>query len=197
MLNRMIGIRVLRYLTSMLWCRDRIRCLGISKDAYALRTSNDATRNMASRTNNIRGFVFGITLLIALGMILLPKSVLAQKEPVGRWWRSSQVSKQLKLTNSEIQRLENAYNQSRRSIIKHKGRVESEQFELQTMVENRNAGSATIKAQHRKLEKARSDLAASKFDFVVEARKIIGHDRFQKLLKMQSGSKATRKKGRK
>jgi Spy/CpxP family protein refolding chaperone len=134
---------------------------------------------------------------IALVMMLVPVSALAQKEPAGRWWRSPQVSKQLHLTGNEIQRLENAYNQSRRSIIKLKGRVESEQFELQTMVENRNADSATIKSQHRKLERARSDLAASKFDFVVEARKIIGYDRFQKLLKMQSGSKAKLKKGRK
>jgi hypothetical protein len=44
---------------------------------------------------------------------------------------------------------------------------------------------------------ARSDLAASKFDFVVEARKIIGRDRFQELLTMQSGSKTKPKKGRK
>jgi Spy/CpxP family protein refolding chaperone len=122
-------------------------------------------------------------------MILISPAADAQSGPSGRWWRSSQVAKQLQLTSDEIQRLETAYNQSRRSIIKQKGRVEAEQFELQTMVENRNVDGQAIKAQHRKLENARSDLAASKFNFVVEARKIIGHDRFQRLLKMQSGRK--------
>ena len=131
--------------------------------------------------------MFGI--VIVLSIVLISAAADAQKAPSGRWWRSPQVVKQLKLTNGEIQRLEKAYNQSRRSIIKQKGRVEAEQFELQTMVENRNADATSIKAQHRKLENARSDLAASKFNFVVEARKIIGHDRFQKLLKMQSGQK--------
>jgi Spy/CpxP family protein refolding chaperone len=128
-------------------------------------------------------------IVIVLSIALITGTADAQTGPSGRWWRSAQVKKQLKLTDSEIQRLEKAYNQSRRSIIKQKGRVEAEQFELQTMVENRNADAKAIKAQHRKLENARSDLAASKFDFVVQARKIIGHDRFQKLLKMQSGRK--------
>ena len=130
----------------------------------------------------------------ALSIVLIAGSVAAQGQPTGRWWRSSQVVKELKLSKGEIQRLEKAYNQSRRNIIKQKGRVETEQFELQAMVENRNADSAAIKAQHRKLENARSDLAASKFNFVVDARKIIGHDRFQKLLKMQSGKKGRSKK---
>jgi Spy/CpxP family protein refolding chaperone len=131
--------------------------------------------------------MFGI--ILAFCMILISPAAEAQTGPSGRWWRSAQVAKQLKLTNGEIQRLEKAYNQSRRSIIKQKGRVEAEQFELQTMVENRNADARSIRAQHRKLESARSDLAESKFNFVVEARKIIGHDRFQRLLKMQSGRK--------
>jgi Spy/CpxP family protein refolding chaperone len=127
--------------------------------------------------------------MLAFCMMLISPAADAQTGPSGRWWRSSQVAKQLKLTGNEIQRLEKAYNQSRRSIIKQKGRVETEQFELQTMVENRNADDRSIKAQHRKLESARSDLAASKFNFVVEARKIIGHDRFQQLLQLQSGRK--------
>ncbi len=133
-------------------------------------------------------------IIIAVSIALISTAADAQKEPSGRWWRSPQVKKQLKLTNGEIQRLEKAYNQSRRSIIKQKGRVETEQFELQTMVENRNADARSIRAQHRKLENARSDLAASKFDFVVEARKIIGYDRFQKLLKMQGGQKGKPRK---
>lgn len=133
-------------------------------------------------------------IIVALSIVLITGTADAQTEPSGRWWRSPQVKKQLKLTGGEIRRLEKAYNQSRRSIIKQKGRVEAEQFELQTMVENRKAGAKAIRAQHRKLENARSDLAASKFDFVVEARKIIGYDRFQKLLKMQSGRKGTPRK---
>lgn len=133
-------------------------------------------------------------IIIAVSLVLISATADAQQEPSGRWWRSPQVKKQLKLTNGEIQRLEKAYNQSRRSIIKQKGRVEAEQFELQTMVDNRNADARSIRAQHRKLENARSDLAASKFEFVVEARKIIGYDRFQKLLKMQSGQKGKPRK---
>ena len=136
-------------------------------------------------------------IVIALGLVFAAGAATAQQGPSGRWWRSPQVVGELKLTRGEIQRLEKAYNTSRRSIIKQKERVESEQFELQTMVENRGANEAAIKAQHRKLEKARSDLASSKFNFVVEARKIIGVDRFQRLLRIQSGGKAKTGKRRK
>ena len=133
-------------------------------------------------------------IIIVVSIVLMSAAAGAQQEPSGRWWRSSQIKKELKLSNGEIQRLEKAYNQSRLSIIKQKGRVETEQFELQTMVENRNADAKSIRAQHRKLENARSQLAESKFDFVVEARKIIGYDRFQKLLKIQSGQKGKPRK---
>lgn len=127
--------------------------------------------------------------LVALTIALTAVSALAQSAPSGRWWRSARVVKELNLTQSETRRLEEAYRQSRRELIKKKSRVESEQFELQNLMDSRNIDEKAIRAQNRKLEKARSDLADEKFAFVIQVRKIIGHERFQRLVRIHGGSK--------
>ncbi len=119
---------------------------------------------------------------IFFGLVLFAAAAIAQDAPSGRWWNSPRVTKQLNLTSGEKQRLEEAYRKSRRKLIQKKSRVESEQFELENLMGQRKINEKAIRAQNRKLEKARSDLADEKFSFVIEVRKIIGHDRFQKLV---------------
>lgn len=128
----------------------------------------------------------------AILILLFVSTAFAQDAPKGRWWRNSNTAKQLNLSKNEVKSLDEAYNASRRRMIQKKSRVESEQFELKNMVERRNFDESAIKAQHRKLEKARSDLASEQFGFVIESRKIIGRDRFQKLVDMQGKSKKRR-----
>jgi Spy/CpxP family protein refolding chaperone len=120
--------------------------------------------------------------LVFFGLALSAAAVSAQDAPSGRWWNSPQVTKQLNLTSGEKQQLESAYRDSRRKLIQKKSRVEAEQFELENLMGQPKIDEKAVRAQNRKLEKARSDLANEKFAFVVEVRKIIGHDRFQKLV---------------
>ena len=126
--------------------------------------------------------------MMAICLTLPTLSAAAQDAPSGRWWRSPRVIKALNLTDGEIQRLEKAYRQSRRALIQKKSRVEREQFELQNLMENRKLDEKAIRAQNRKLEKARSDLADEKVGFVIQVRKIIGRDRFQRLVRLHGGS---------
>ncbi len=123
-----------------------------------------------------------LPLILLLGMTASLAS--AQEGPPGRWWRTPRVVEQLQLTDGEIQKLEHAFEASRLKMIKLKGQVEAEQFKLQSMVERPDMKEKTLKAQNRKLEKARSALADERFAFFVEVRKTIGHQRFQKLLAM-------------
>ena len=128
-----------------------------------------------------------------IAMIGLTGTAMAEDAPKGRWWRNSNTVKQLNLSKDEIKELDSAYKESRRRMIKQKSRVESEQFQLEEMVESRKFDEKAIRQQHRKLEKARSDLAEEQFGFVVKSRKIIGHDRFQKLVDIQRDSKKRRR----
>ena len=124
-----------------------------------------------------------LTLLLIL--LLTAAAVYAGEGPQGRWWRSTRVAKQLNLTSGEIQRLEDSFNQSRLKMIKLKSQVETEQFKLKNLLEKSNLDEAAVKAQNRKLEQARTALANERTAFVLDVRKIIGHQRFQKLLDMR------------
>ena len=108
----------------------------------------------------------------------------AQNTPSGQWWRSPEVVKQLQITNGEVAQLDKAFEASRIKMVELKGRLEAEQFKLQTMMKKGSADDGAIKAQHGRLEKARTALADERFAFFVQARKIIGHERFQQLLDM-------------
>ena len=131
--------------------------------------------------------------LIFFGLVLSTSTAIAQDAPSGRWWRSSRVVQELNLTSGEKQRLEDAYRDSRRKLIQKKSRVEAEQFELENLMERRKIDEGAIRAQNRKLEKARSELADERFAFVIEVRKIIGHDRFQQLVEIHRSGGGTRR----
>ncbi len=127
-------------------------------------------------------FAWGLTVLAALLMTTVTAG--AQNVPPGRWWHNPNVVKQLNITKSEAQRLDKAFETSRIKMVELKNQVEAEQFKLEKMMKKDNAKTPAIKAQHRKLEKARSQLADERFGFVVKARNIIGQQRFQQLVNM-------------
>lgn len=124
--------------------------------------------------------------IVVLAILLLAVQAMAQHAPKGRWWRSPEVVSALNLTDSEIQQLEQSYEQSRRQMIGLKSKVEQEQFELSNLIEQRDFNEVAIRTQNRKLEEARAELAEARFAFVIEVRKVIGAQRLQQLLDLKS-----------
>jgi Spy/CpxP family protein refolding chaperone len=122
---------------------------------------------------------------VLIVIFLLATAVMAQQGPQGRWWKDPQTAKKLNLTQGEINRLESAWQKSRTKMIKLKSEVESEQFRLQTLLEKPKLDEKAVRNQNRKLENARSKLADERTLFVVKVRKIIGHERFQRLASMR------------
>lgn len=123
--------------------------------------------------------------VVPIILLLASQVVLAHGTPRGRWWRSSRVVSALNLTSAEIEQLEQAYDKFRPQLIQAKSKVEQEQFELSNLIEQSTFDEAAIRAQNRKLEQARSELADVKFTFVIEVRKIIGAERFQQLVELR------------
>ena len=105
----------------------------------------------------------------------------AQSEPSGKWWHDPGIKAELKLQNSEIKRLDRLFNQSRRRLIDLKNKVEKAQFEYQRLMEAEPLDERAVNRQFGQLEKARSQLASERSRFLVEVRKILGHERFQRL----------------
>ena len=120
----------------------------------------------------------GMLLLI---LVTLPSIAVTQDLPSGKWWHSPRMSKELNLSEPERSRLDEAFRDSGRKLIELKSSVEIEQFELENLLETEALNEAAVMEQFKKLEKARSSLASERLRFLIQVRKILGLDRFQRI----------------
>jgi Spy/CpxP family protein refolding chaperone len=111
-----------------------------------------------------------------------------------RWWQNEEIITLLKLSPQEVQALDEAYVEARRRMLEIKGRVEAERFKLEELLSRPEIDADAIRAQNRKMEKARSDLAAERFDFLLKSREVLGHERFQHLTEIQRQWREERRK---
>lgn len=136
--------------------------------------------------------------VIAAGFVLLAVGLaVAHGSSKWRWWQNPEIIQQLNLTQDEIKRLDDAYLASRRRMIEQKSLVEAARYELEELLGQPDFSEADIRAQHRKLEEARSRLAEERFDFLLQTRNIIGHERFQLLTEIQRKWREERRNRRK
>ena len=139
-------------------------------------------------------FKRSISVMVAAFLLLTVALAVAHGSSKWRWWQNDEIIQQLNLTQDEIKQLDDAYLASRRRMIEQKSRVEAERFELEELLGQSDFSEDAIRAQHRKLEAARSQLAAERFDFLLQTRKIIGYERFQKLTEIQRKWREERRK---
>ena len=134
----------------------------------------------------LKQLIAGIPLILVLALAPLATG---QTMPGGKWWKDTGDVKQLNLTSGEVKKLDKLFVKSRRRLIELKNRVEKERFEYQTLMESQNLDESALNRKLQKLEKARTSMNAETNRFVVEVRKILGPDRFQKLKRIYSSSK--------
>jgi Spy/CpxP family protein refolding chaperone len=122
--------------------------------------------------------VLSWTLLLLLSS---PAIAIGQDLPSGKWWHNPRVSQQLNLNETEKSKLDKEFVDSRRRLIELKSSVEREQFELENLLESEALDEAAVMEQFKKLEKARASLSSERFNFLIQVRKILGLDRFQRI----------------
>lgn len=126
----------------------------------------------------LRNSLLAIVLFI---IFCLPAVATSQQMPSGKWWHNPKIVKELNLSKKEVRKLDKLYADTRRKLIKLKSAVETEQFELDNLLNSKKMDDAEVRKQFERLEKARKKLADERFKFVVGVREIIGSDRFQQL----------------
>ncbi|MCD6571566.1 MAG: periplasmic heavy metal sensor [Deltaproteobacteria bacterium] len=125
-----------------------------------------------------KSILIGITILI---WVISPAISFAEKTPPGKWWRIPRVSEHLNLSDQEKRELDKLYVDNRRKLIELKSILERERFELENLLEQETLDEAAVMEQFKKLEGARANLAIERFRFLLQVRKIIGFERFQRL----------------
>ncbi len=136
-----------------------------------------------------------------LGMTVVLFTVLALAVPgiarsssKWRWWQNDEIVTLLNLSQEEIKELDDAYVESRRRMLEYKGQVEAERFKLEELLSRPEIDATAVREQNRKMESARSDLAAERFDFLLISREVLGYERFQKLTEIQRQWREERRK---
>ena len=125
-----------------------------------------------------------VWMLLVLVSVFLPSSLLAQGMMHGKWWQNKTMAAQLELSDSERSLLDEKYAESRRRFIDLKSAVERERFELDVLLESKEANKEQISERYNSLEKARTKLSRERFALLIEIRDIIGVERFRELKSM-------------
>ena len=125
-----------------------------------------------------------LLLVSALLLVVIGGSALAG-DTRGRWWHVEEIAGQLQLSEDEIRRLDAAYEAALIRMIEIRSQVEIERIKLRSLMEQPDFNENEVMAQHQNQETARRRLSEERFRFLLEVRKIVGHDRFVQLLEIQ------------
>lgn len=126
-----------------------------------------------------------VLVVVTLVLVIHPVALASESSPSGRWWQMPVVVKQLDLSGEQIDRLEDLYYAHNRKLIQLKNDVESEQFELEILMEADVLDVDKAMARHERLEKARGQLAKERFSYFLEIRQILGAEKFRRLVEMK------------
>jgi len=118
---------------------------------------------------------------ILISFLSLPTFAAGQQLPSGKWWYGPKVKDRIKLTDEEKSRLEAQFLESRHARIELRSAVEKERLELENLMGKEKLNERSVMEQAEKLQKARSNLAMERFNVVLQARIIIGYDKFREL----------------
>ncbi len=124
--------------------------------------------------------------LLILLIILIPATAFSVRQGSlhGKWWQMPRMARKIGLTEIEVEKLDNLYRASRRNLIHLKADVEAEQFDLETLIEDKELNEAAALEKYRNLEKAKATLGMERFRFLLDVRKLLGHKRFRTLMKL-------------
>lgn len=114
-------------------------------------------------------------------LIVMPSVVVGQDMYPGQWWRMPQAAETLNLTDKQKLQLDDLYHADRKNLNQLKDSIENERDRFSAILEEEPLNEAAVMAQFRKLEEARTTLAAEKVRYIIEVRKLLGPQRFQRL----------------
>jgi len=125
--------------------------------------------------------LFALVISTAALISLITAVCQAGEIPPGRWWHIPYFADQLNVSEKQKEELDRLFDFSRNRLAELKRQMEEERADLLRAIdqENLNESSAVIKM--KKLENTRALLAATRFSYALEVRKMLGYERFQRL----------------
>ncbi len=147
----------------------------------------------------VRKVLGGMLLLVWLGVPVVPaaeRGAIGSEVPQGKWWKRPALEKELRLNDEEKGKLDEHFLNYRRRLLDLKSVMEKGWLELDNILEQEKLDEAAAAEQFKRVNAARADLAAEGFQFLLEVRKILGPDRYQRLKDLFKEFREKRRKNR-
>jgi len=122
-----------------------------------------------------------LAILAAIVLFLFPAICRAKEIPPGRWWHLPYFADQLSITENEKDALDKLFDYNRNRLEELKNQVEEERNELLKAVDEEHLNETSAITKMKKLESTRTLLAATRFSYSLEMRKLLGYERYQRL----------------
>ena len=116
--------------------------------------------------------------------------------PTGKWWKRSDVAEKIGITEEEKGKLDNMYYKYRYQVIDLQSQVKKERLELEQLIDSKDFNDKACLDHFTKLQKAHNTVAAERFRFLVQVRKLLDLDRFQQLKEQVRKFRMERKRGK-
>jgi hypothetical protein len=101
--------------------------------------------------------------------------------PRGKWWKMPRLAGELDLSDGEMEKLDHLFLSYRRNAIDIKSNIERGWLEIDNLLEQEEIDETAVMDYFTEVNTARSALAAEGFQFLLEVRKVLGADRYQRL----------------
>ncbi len=101
--------------------------------------------------------------------------------PMGNWWKNSDISQQLQLTDVQRQQLEKAFVQHRLRLVDERAAVEKNEIKLQELMDMDQPPESQVMAQVDQLQAARGQLEKEFTAMTLDFRHIITPEQWKKL----------------
>ena len=98
-----------------------------------------------------------------------------------KWWQKPAVAEMINLSAEEESQVNDIWVNHRRKMIKLKGNLHVEKFEMEVLDDKMDFDAAAFQAQFAKMQKAGTEIDAERMNYRVEVRSLLGSDRFFKI----------------
>jgi Spy/CpxP family protein refolding chaperone len=105
----------------------------------------------------------------------------AREIPPGRWWHLPYFATQLNITDQQKAQLDKLFDYNRNRLMQLKMQIEQERVELVAAIDREHLDERAAISRMKKLEDSRTLLAATRFTYSLEVRKLLGYERFARL----------------
>ena len=122
-----------------------------------------------------------ITVLAAIVLFFIPDDARAKEIPPGRWWHIPYFAEQLSITDQQKEQLDKLFEYNRTRLAELKKQMEDEKKDLMESMDQEHLNETSAMTKMKKLESTRTLLAATRFSYSLEVRKLLGHEKFQLL----------------